>query len=205
MINLNKGNAGRAVRGFVVLRSLFIGGVMRLGKRTSVAVALTLLVLALGCSADTARAMVCNNGDNGGVGPITGPVDAALIVPSEAECTFGPTGSVNGDIEVEGRVNGNIQVSVGAVYVRGNINGNIEASSNHDVTVDGGTVEGNIKMKGNGDVTVKSGSTVKGNIEKEGNGDVYIESGSTVAGNVKCGGSGSNRIVGRVEGNIEAC
>ncbi len=206
MINLNKGNAGRAVSRFVVLRSLFIGGVMRLGKRTSVAVALTLLVLALGCSADTVSAMVCNNGDNGGVGPITGPMDAALIVPSEAECTCGPSGSVNGDLEVEGRVNGNIKGSGGAVSnVRGKINGNIEASSNHDVTVDGGTVEGNIKMEGNGDVTVKSGSTVKGNIEKEGNGDVYIESGSTVAGNVKCGGSGSNRIVGSVEGNIEAC
>ena len=43
----------------------FIGGVMRLVKRTSVAVALALLGLALGCSADTVNAMVCDNGDNG--------------------------------------------------------------------------------------------------------------------------------------------
>ena len=178
---------------------------MRLVKRTSVAVALAVLVLALGCSADTVSAMVCDNGDNGGIGPITGPVDAALMVPSEADCTFGPTGSVNGDIEVEGRVNGNIKVNGGEVHVRGSINGNIEASSDHDVTVDGGTIEGNIKMEGDGDVTVKSGSTVRGNIEKEGTGGVTLDVNSTVRGNVKCGGSGSNRIQGTVEGNIEDC
>ena len=174
-------------------------------KGVCTAVALGVIIVAMGCATDTGSATVCDNGDNGGIGPITGPVDDALTVPSEAECTFGPSGSLNGDIEVEGRVNGNIQVNGGTVYVRGSINGNIEASSDHDVTVDGGNIEGNIKMEGDGDVTVKSGSTVRGNIEKEGTGGVTLDVSSIVAGNVNCGGSGSNRIEGTVEGNIEDC
>ena len=178
---------------------------MRLVRRTWGIVGLVVLVAALGCTADTVSAKVCDNGDSGGIGPITGQVDTALIVPSEADCTFGPSASLNGDIEVEGRVNGNIQVNDGAVLVRGSINGNIEASSDHDVTVDGGTIEGNIKMEGDGDVTVKSGSTIEGNIEKEGAGGVTLDVSSTVMGNVNCGGSGSNQIEGTVEGNIEDC
>ncbi len=174
-------------------------------RRTGVALALAVLVVALECTADTVSAMVCDNGENDGVGPITGIVNANLTVPSEAECTFGPAGALNGDIEVEGRVNGNIKVDGGAVYVRGSINGHIEASSDHDVTVDGGTIEGNIKIEGDGVVTVKSGSTIMGNIEKDGTGGVTLDLDSTVEGNVNCGGSGSNRIEGTVEGNIEDC
>jgi len=71
-------------------------------RRACGAVALAVAVVAMGCTTDTASAMVCDNGDNGGIGPITGRVDADQTVPSEAECNFGPTSSLNGDIEVEG-------------------------------------------------------------------------------------------------------
>ena len=198
---------------------------MRLARRACVAMALAVVVVAIGCTLDTASAMVCDNGDNGGIGPITGHVDANLTVHSNAECTFGPTGSLAGDIEVEGRVNGNIIVNGGEVYVRGSVNGNIEASSNHDITLDGGTIEGNIMMEAEGDVTIKSGSVVMGNIEMEGDGDVTVKSdsvvtgniekygtggvtlavNSTVKGNVKCSGSGTNLINGTVDGDIEDC
>ena len=176
-----------------------------MARRACVAMALAVVVVAIACTTGTASAMVCDNGNNGGIGPITGRVNADLTVPSEDECTFGPTGSLNGAIEVEGKVNGNIKVNGGGVYVRGSVNGNIEASSNHDITVDGGTIEGNIKMEGDGDVIVKSGSTIRGNIENEGSGRVSLDVDSTVKGNVKCGGSRSNLIEGTVEGNIEDC
>ena len=177
---------------------------MSLTRRACGVAALTIVVVAIACTSD-ARSMECDNGDNGGIGPITNHVNADVIVLSGAQCDFGLEGSVSGDIEVEGSVNGNIQVDGGEVYVRGAVNGNIEASSDSHITVDGGTVEGNIKMEGDGDVTIRSGSTVRGNVEKEGTGDVIVESGSMVEGNVKCGGSGSNRIDGTVEGNIEGC
>ena len=197
---------------------------MLLARRAWMVVALAVVVVAMGCTTGTASAMVCDNGDNGGIGPITGLVDADLTVPSEAECNFGPTGLVNGGIQVEGVVNGNIKVNGGQVTVHGSVDGNIEASTEEMITVTGtvhgnienegngdviveagGRIAGNIKLQGHGDVTVKSGSTVAGNIEKEGDGNVTIESGSTVAGNVKCSGSGSNRIAGTVEGDIEDC
>ena len=182
----------------------FIGGIMGLTRRACGVAVLAIVVMAIACTSD-ARSIECDNGDKGGIGPITNHVNADVIVPSGAQCDFGVAALVNGDIEVEGSVNGNIKVDGGEVYVRGAVNGNIEASSGSHITVDGGTVEGNIKMEGDGDVTVKPGSTVAGNIEKEGTGDVTIESGSIVEGNVKCGGSGSNRIDGTVEGNIVEC
>ncbi len=174
-------------------------------RRAWMAVALAAVVVAMGCTTSTISAMVCDNGVNGGIGPITEVVDADLTVPSEAECNFGPTGLVNGDVQVEGNVNGNIKVNGGEVTVHGRVDGNIEASTEDMITVTG-TVLGNIENEGNGDVLiVEPGSIVAGNIVMAGDGNVTLKLFSKVAGNVKLQGHG-NVIVGSsstVQGNIE--
>ena len=194
------------------------------------ALAVAVVVLALGCAAntasntvDTASATVCDNGANGGIGPIAAHVNADVTVPSGRQCKIVAGGVVNGDIEVQGILSGNIKVHGGEVNVHGRVDGNIDAATEGTITAlgtvhgnienegggdvilePGGTVAGNVKLQGNGDVILRSGATVRGNIEIEGGGHVIVEPNSSVRGNVKCG-SGGGRIDGTVEGDIEDC
>ena len=208
--------------------------ITRLLSKAGVAIALAVVIVAMGCTTDTAsrssagrsssNVKVCANDTNGGrIGTITGRVNADVMVPSGSQCNFAPDSVVNGDIEVQGIVSGNIKVNSGKVNVRGRVDGNIEAVTENTITVAGtvhGNIEnegggdvvlqpgsrvaGNIKLQGNGDVSLRARATVDGNIEIEGGGYVTIERNSTVRGNVKCGSAGG-RVRGTVVGDIEDC
>ena len=181
---------------------------MWLAKLAWTPVAMTVIAVAMGCAPGTASAMVCDDAD--GIGPITENVNANVTVPSGADCTFGPSGLVDGDIQVEGTVKGNVKVNGGTVTIRGIVDGNIEASESDTITVTG-TVDGNIEASVSEMITVtgavhgniKAGpastaqitvdGTVDGNVVHEGPGAIELNGGS-VGGNVEMKGAGDVTI-----------
>ncbi len=194
-------------------------------SRQAVLVFALAAAVSLSCGLGSAKAQVCDDGQNGGIGPIDTAVTADLLVPSDVQCHIGPTGSVAGDILVDGQVSGDLKHRSGEVFLRGRLYGNIEAATDGSIVISGivrgnientgngnvgirrgGRISGNVKLLGDGDLTLDAGSLVGGDVEMEGTGKVTIGAGSTVDGNIKCGPNGGalkGVVNGTVKGKIE--